>query len=339
MPKSTKDKKNKNMATMPVKKPNQRSVVDPVFRDLGNGSILVTHKEWIQSITSTTAAYQVAFSQPINPGLVRVFPWLNRIANNYEYYEFSKLDFVYTPNVSSDTNGAVAMSWDCDVLDTDPPDLAGLMAAHRAVKLPIYQELRMRVDPRDLHRPPQRFTRKGLHVVPDQKTFDIGKIVVATVGGPALVTGDLCVEYTVKFLVPQPRASLSEECGYFLAAGGAGAGVTPATPLGDVITKTGYLNVEQVNSSTFKFNDTVELAINILAQGTGLTAAAPTFVSNPLGAILTNVASSAVEGAANKVVHNILLKNTVPGAKLSMAMPGTTLSAVSYAMSLYPYTF
>jgi hypothetical protein len=74
---------------------------------------VVSHCEQIAEITAANAAnYSLQVPLQINPGLAVSFPWLSQIAQNYEAYEFKKLEFHFIPYVSSATAGYNAMNFD-----------------------------------------------------------------------------------------------------------------------------------------------------------------------------------------------------------------------------------
>lgn len=72
-------------------------------------SITVRHKEFICEVVSNTA-FTVQRSFQINPGLPLTFPWLSRIASNYQQYRVKGMVFHYVPtsgNAVSSTNNAL----------------------------------------------------------------------------------------------------------------------------------------------------------------------------------------------------------------------------------------
>jgi len=67
----------------------------PQFSTRGeeHGSLVISHKEYVQDITGSTLFSNNGF--PINPGDPALFPWLSQIAANYDEYEFKGLVFTY----------------------------------------------------------------------------------------------------------------------------------------------------------------------------------------------------------------------------------------------------
>jgi len=80
----------------------------------GNGSIRVTHREFIQDIvSSTTFSIQ---GLEINPGLARSFPFLSQLAQNFEVYQMHGLVFEYRPTCGdaiASTNNAMGVVVQC----------------------------------------------------------------------------------------------------------------------------------------------------------------------------------------------------------------------------------
>lgn len=56
----------------------------------------------------------------IQPGDPTVFPWLNKIAQNFEYYKVKKMSARYENACSTTTSGQVLLYWDYDVTDPVP---------------------------------------------------------------------------------------------------------------------------------------------------------------------------------------------------------------------------
>jgi len=180
------------------------------FSGYGNKSSMpICEREYIAEITPTA---EPAFSLqqfPVNPGQAAAFPWLARIAQNFEKYEFEFLRFIYKREVSefatNGVTGKVIMSFDTDasdpapinkqqMLDTDP-HADGMPCESFFMDIP--QEILQKFN--DAH-----FVRPGvLPANTDLKTYDIGTLNVACQGTAANTTvGELHVEYALRLRVP-----------------------------------------------------------------------------------------------------------------------------------------
>jgi len=82
----------------------------------GQTSTIICHREYIQDIVCSTGFVNNNFF--CNPGLGETFPWLSKIAQNYEEYEWIALAFQFRSNSASALNstntalGSVVMSAD-----------------------------------------------------------------------------------------------------------------------------------------------------------------------------------------------------------------------------------
>lgn len=169
-----------------------------------DGSVIVTHREYIKDIQGS--ATFVNTSQPIQPAIPIIFPWLSSIAARYEQYRFKKLHFCFETEKPTSSGGSLMMAVDYDASDAAALGKASLMSYYGAVRSPIWSECTFECDPRSLTGfGPRRFTRIGsLAGDQDIKTYDIGTFQIATQGcADASVIGELYVEYTIELYTPQ----------------------------------------------------------------------------------------------------------------------------------------
>jgi hypothetical protein len=67
----------------------------PTFVSSGDG-MLITHREYVGDI-SGSQQFQTAYNLNLNPADPSTFPWLSKLATNFEQYEFLGLLFEYRP--------------------------------------------------------------------------------------------------------------------------------------------------------------------------------------------------------------------------------------------------
>jgi hypothetical protein len=169
----------------------------------------IWESEYIAEITPTAEPGFSLQQFPVNPGQAATFPWLARIAQNFEKYEFEFLRFCYRREVSefatNGVTGKVIMSFDSDATDSAPttkqqmldtdPHADGMPCESFELEIPkdILQKLN------DAH-----FVRPGAQPAnTDLKTYDIGTLNVACQGTAAnTVVGELHAEYALRLRVP-----------------------------------------------------------------------------------------------------------------------------------------
>lgn len=179
------------------------------------GTITVTHKEFLGTISGSQAFENVGFS--INPGLATTFPWLSQIAANYEEYDFQQLVFCYTSLLSDSTAsgsvGQIIMTTNYNagqqIYQTTNAMLNNIgTTCGRPIDTPMLHgvECDDEKNVQDSH-----FVRTG--AVPqgqDVKTYDLGTFQIATEGMPeqGQLQGQLWVSYQVVLRKPRLFSAL-----------------------------------------------------------------------------------------------------------------------------------
>jgi len=142
-----------------------------------------------------------------------MFSWLSQQAINWEKYQFDELEFIYRPFVSEfneNAGGVVILQGDYDAGDPTPQNEVEMYASRPNVSGIACRELRLRMDPKEMHRGIAKYVRAGaIPARSDIKTFDVGKLNIATQGqgtGSAPI-GQLHVRYRVRLSVPQLASS------------------------------------------------------------------------------------------------------------------------------------
>jgi hypothetical protein len=144
-------------------------------------------------------------SIPINPGQAGTFPWLSKVAQNFESYRFKKLKIVYETEAPSSLGGTLVLALDYDASDPVPATKQQMLAYRGSVRSAPWTECCHSSIGEDLHKQKSYFVRPGSQPVnTDVKMYDVANLFVATQGvttGSA-VCGELYVEYDVELMTP-----------------------------------------------------------------------------------------------------------------------------------------
>lgn len=188
----------------------------PAISGTSNG-IRIRHREYISSISIHNAGFEVwnagersygsPMILPINPGDGSMFPWLSKIAPNFEFYQFSNLKFQFSSSVSSFTSGSLMMSPEFDphnagveattlnVLLNKQSAITGNVWADFGVTLPKTNLAKKLVRAQHIH------SRTREHL----RQTDVGHLYVGLYNvdsAQSLPYGELFVEYDVILTVP-----------------------------------------------------------------------------------------------------------------------------------------
>jgi hypothetical protein len=178
------------------------------------------HSEFVMDVTTASTAGEFYNRQlQICPTNLTTFPWLQRIARNYEEYKFHGLVFYYKPTSGTavgSTNtalGTVVMATQYDVTADPFVDKKAMEAyEYSSSCIPCDDMIHpVECDPRD-NPLDVMYTRTGVlqNTSQDRRFHDLGNFNIATVGGQAadVTLGELWVSYDVELLKPRlPSAS------------------------------------------------------------------------------------------------------------------------------------
>jgi hypothetical protein len=161
----------------------------------------VRHSEYIADVNGSVAFSVTGYR--VNAGDGTLFPWLSRIAPNFEQYKFNSLSFHLRTQSASTTTGSLMSALDYDPTDPLPANKADLLQYEGAIRSAPWSELKMIVDPSKMH--------SKLLVAPitssntaDVRLQDAGTLIVATQGqADTSLISELWVEYDVTFSTPQ----------------------------------------------------------------------------------------------------------------------------------------
>jgi len=274
-------------------------------------SFPVRESEYIAEVVpSAYPAFSVQ-QFPVNPGQAGCFPWLARIAQNFEKYEFESLCFVYKREVSeyasNGQTGKVMMWFDGDPSDPAPVNKQQMEDSEPHDDCMPCENMRLEVPPVMLKRlNDAHFVRPGTQPAnTDLKTYDVGVLNVACQGTAAnTAVGELHVEYALRLRDPILTSTnygvgiLSGATGTSantIATSSAASGGLQLSSAGAVVTATPLVIGGEYYCSfvaTANSNTTVAFAAvtgctaktNPLQQASGATPGAWTFTANAVSA-------------------------------------------------------
>lgn len=319
-------------------KVNRNSLVTgspvPTFREGGDG-VVISHREFLTNVAGSVAFALTSFR--INPGLVTTFPWLSRLAQNFEEYEMEGLLFQYRPTsgsaVSSTSSalGAVIMATDYDVLN---PNFATKQ------QMESYQYSTSTVPFAALLHPVECARRKNvldnLYVrssappaEADPRMYDLGNFQIATEGMQTVYTvGELWVTYHVRFRKPRlsftdiqlaythikesPANSATTGTAFFGTDGGivnTGSPVQPyAAPGGTVDVSSLLLPIKGEFCVFIVASDAgasiVGNVTEAFAAGSNLSVGSAMFVNNSVGSVKSQIVTTAM------AIYHITVSNS-----------------------------
>jgi len=219
----------------------------------------------------------------VNPGQVGTFPWLSKIAPNYEKYIFTMLEFYYKHEVSefatAGTVGKAILAFDYDAADPPFTSKQQMLAVKtKGDKMPC-QDFVCRIDCRRAFDNGPKYVRPG--ILPggaDIKTYDIGNLHWAGAGNSDGTTkiGELHVRYEGYFLEPvlesTASAPINNQVSWFQSTSAEAAGATTVakTMLLATATNNGLGAVNTAGSIVLPpGNYLVDATIDVLNSGAG----------------------------------------------------------------------
>lgn len=167
----------------------------------------ISEDEFVVAIVGSTSFATTAF--PINPGQVRLFPWLSQEAKLWERYCFEMLEFYYRRDVSefatNGTTGKVMFSVDFDAADAPPATKTQVEDTFPHADAMPSENFKLNVPVAGLHpKGEPKFVRPaGLPGATDIRLYDAGNLFVSTQGNQnTSEVGELRVRYKVRFFNP-----------------------------------------------------------------------------------------------------------------------------------------
>jgi hypothetical protein len=317
----------------------------PQIETLRNGDSRIVHREYMFDVlagTGTPSAYAL-YDVPLNPGQLTTFPWLSRLAVNYESYRFNKLRFCYETVAPSTLGGSLLLSVDYDALDPFPTSKVQAMASRSAVRSSPWADCTFTALPADLHKAKSNFIRSGAAAVgSDLRQYDIGKLFVISqgVGASGAALGELYVEYDVTLMTPvyEPNSVIALTAGGLASADG-GAGISPTNPFGSdfPLYYNNYTGPALSTLSEFFPHAPGEYLVVLGSIGTGITGAAVTPYGS--GALDTSLLDSIISSDAKHIitVWRLTVSNDLhPADHFYYEVVGTSVSSSQALFGMAP---
>lgn len=204
----------------------------PIMHSTIDKGIRVTHHEFLTDVSSSTG-FAIA-TYPINPGINTTFPWLSRLALNFQKYEIHGLVFYFKSSSADALNstntalGDIMGAIDYNVYAEAPTSKVATMAlAGARQSKPSEDQIYPLECAEDMTVFSTRLVRNGAYDG-DRQKYDAGNFHLARVGSQAVATiGSLYVSYDVT--LKSPKLPPWMMCYHAAFAAG---GVATATPLG-----------------------------------------------------------------------------------------------------------
>lgn len=317
--------------SMAVSAPVQQGYVQrytrPQFSGNRGTSLVVRHREYIGDVLSSTVFAVQKYD--LNPGLDQVFPWLSRIAGQYESYLIESFKLIYEPQCATTTPGTVMVAIDYDAVDNSPTSKAQVMAYESAVRSPAWSACIFHSNPADLHKRKTYFVRSGSTSVTTRNTYDTGSIYICRQGQAGVGTpiGELYVEYAVRLMTPQMGDVFSGGALYRTWFGA--SNTSPfGTTNGNVSTVTSSIGTTS-SVTTVTFNQQFSGLLDLSVIGTGLTT--PTLTGTGERTLISSFDSTGIQYA------NIWNIKVDAGETIIINITNTTITGTQLFLTQCPY--
>lgn len=194
----------------PTPKYNVLSGSIPKFSTTHSTNV-VTHREYLGDITGSAAFNILQYA--LNPGVQTTFPWLYRIAANYQQYKFHGLAFEFnslvTDYVTSGAPGVIVLSTN---YNADAPQYSSRQEMENAEfavsRKPTINMMHMlECDISETMVPIKNVRNGPVPAGQDLRLYDLGLTQFATQNNPVQDLGELWVTYVVEFLKPVIQTS------------------------------------------------------------------------------------------------------------------------------------
>jgi hypothetical protein len=264
-----------------------------------------SHFEKLGDVNGTSAFTTTSYS--LNPGLSGTFPWMASIAENFEMYKFTRLEFWYVQATATSTTGTVYMAFDPDAVDAAPPSATALIDLNVKTVGSPYINLKLNIPPKSKFAK-DLYVRTGSVSGTDLKTYDLGNFYISTDGcNVTTKIGALFVSYSVALISPELPILNSTVSGMSILS------TTPTT------------------ASLFQTPTIAGSALGTVSGDIFTFTSSPSPLLISFEMVGTNVASSiTVVASAGTITNNFQVNSTGVGATyigvLTGATVGTTLT-------------
>lgn len=315
--------------------------IDPptVVNTVGNGGVIIRHREYLRDITATTAFNIQSF--PLNPGLIASFPWLSAIAAHFEQYKFRGLlwefkslssDAVLSTATSS-ALGSVVMATQYNALNPPFPDKFTMenyeFANSSKPSLSFIHPVECARKDTPLS---ELYTRSGDPPAgSDLRLFDLGTFSIATVGMQATsgVCGELWCTYEIELMKPKlqnPPETDTQADHFYLST----SATNPSPFIGNTAGATNTMG-GILGNNDYHFPSNIQNGVFIvqwLIVGTPTASVAPTvgFINCVAYNLFNNNTASRVNSGGSIVgayFDSIAVRVTAPNAQILYGILGT----------------
>lgn len=278
-----------------------------------NGDCSIRHRELVADIKGSILFSTLQLS--INPGLNRTFPWLSRIANNYESYLLNGLNFCFETASPTTYSGQVMLAVDYDPSDSAPTTKIQASSYRGTVTASpwcpsCHSSLRS-----DLQKRKTYFMRAG-SIPPNEDIclYDVGNLFVCTYGQAAdeAIVGELWIEYDIRLFTPKTLSSGGGNSiwGQYSATSNS----TLAYDNGNLPATTTFVGNSPI-FATWTFTQDWQGVVSWQVSGSGITTPSTAFGTATLGSphFTTNTASSSGYQTINALAgqtYNTQIGNT-----------------------------
>jgi hypothetical protein len=297
-------------------------------------SVPLRESEYIGEIAPTAFPAFSVQTFPVNPGQAGCFPWLSRIAQNFEKYEFESLVFIYKREVSefatNGQTGKVIMSFLSDATAPAPTTKQLMEDTDPHVDDMPCKNMRLTI-PREILQKfnDSKYVRPGAQPAnTDLKTYDLGNLFVACQGTAAnTVVGELHVEYALRLRIPILEAATAVAATGTVAA--AGGSIAAATPFGaaPVYTASG-LGISAAGSVVTLTGLTIGTEYSLAGSTVG-TAVSACNSNAPTGLTLKTTSPNNFNAGATSGAFINTYTATATTATANFAVTATTVTATN----------
>lgn len=353
--KKTKKNRNRNKGprvdtkSIPLARATIQISRNPIVRNTPTGCV-VDHEELLTTLLSgNNNAFSVINRFRLNPGSYLTFPWLSSLAQNFEFYRFRKLKFIYRTRTSATTSGIIMFSPDYDAADGSNVfnNIESQLYSNKgSIESALYRDFVLEISTASMNRlykshtvmSDDRFDKTKQ----DQKTVDAGQLFIGTenqltVGTPL---GKLIVKYEVEFFQPSPITEKLSLGGHAMSYDGISAGGS-SKPFYSPPT----VNIPQPGIEKLLLTGQEMSNITGLLPGT-VQANCGIFTRDWEGLLASQVGGSGISNAASYFLGpssgvNDTLDAGVPGdlpienalGALNIINPGSTLQSLIYKIT------
>lgn len=231
-------------------------------------TVVVRHKEFIGEIRSAVD-FTNRYSLELNPGVSSTFPWLSRIAGNYQEYRFKGIVFHYVPTsgsaVASTNNalGSVMMQTSYRATDTPPASKRELLNEYWSTETAPFETTCHPIECNPSENPfnVQYVRQKTVPVGDNLLMYDLGVTHIAVSGQQVdnVVLGDLWVTYEVELKKPILYSNVTN---------GEGQIVTYDTPASTSVKSGTYLSMVDTSVLPYSGNKALVPSISGIREWT-----------------------------------------------------------------------